>query len=114
MRLKKTLAALAAVATCAAVSAPATAEPTYGPVQLNQVRVYDDGANAFVLIEVKNATYCSTSTFTFKLSNLSGAGMLSASLTALATGQRVNIEISNTTGCNGYGTQLQSITVLSQ
>jgi hypothetical protein len=32
-----------------------------------------------VLIEVKNATYCSTNTFTFKLSNLSGAGMLSAS-----------------------------------
>ncbi len=115
MRLITTLAAAATALSCIACATTAAAEPSFGPVQLNQVRVFDDGANSFALIEVKGQTFCGTNTFKINLASIAGAGMLSASLTAVSTGQTVILEMVNGTNCSvgGYATQLQSIALLS-
>jgi hypothetical protein len=39
--------------------------------------------------------------------------MYAAALTALTTGKRVILEVSNATGCTGWGTKLQSLYVLA-
>lgn len=89
-----------------------SAEPSSpAPVKILQVRPY---ANSYaVYIDVSSGQLCSTSAFVIMTNELGGKEMYAAALTALATGKRVILEVSNATGCSGWGTKLQSLYVLA-
>jgi hypothetical protein len=93
------------------MTAAAHADPSSPPVQVNQVRIFDNGAAPFALVETAAPTVCGVATFTIDLAKPSGAGMLSAAITAFTTRGNVVLEVSNATGCAGYGTYLRSITL---
>ena len=85
-----------------------SAEPTSGPLLINTVRAY---VNETIFISVSSSSFCGTDTF---LIPSSGANkMLAMVLAAQQTNRHVLLEASNTTGCNGWGTTLQSIYSLS-
>lgn len=88
------------------------AEPSSpAPVKILQVRPY---ANSYsVYIDVSSGQLCGTSAFVIMTHEPGGKEMYAAALTALTTGKRVILEVSNTTGCTGWGTKLQSLYVLA-
>ncbi|MEA1649911.1 hypothetical protein UAJ10_12915 [Nitrospirillum sp. BR 11164] len=101
-----------AMGICAAQ--PAGAEPTSGVVHITSVRVYANGTNSAAFVAVDSTTFCSTDTFAINLGDTySGPSLLSAALSAQAQGKRVTLEAANGTGCAGWGTKLQSITILT-
>jgi hypothetical protein len=93
------------------VAGAARADPSSSPIQINQVRIFDNGAAPFALVETATPAVCGVATFTIDLAKPSGAGMLSAAITAFTTRGYVVLEVSNATGCAGYGTYLRSITL---
>lgn len=92
----------------------ASAEPSSPPVLVNQVRVFDNGATPFALVETAAPTICGVATFTIDLTSQAGPAMLSIAITAFTTHDHVVLEVSNSTGCAGYGTRLQSITLTTR
>lgn len=88
----------------------ALAEPSSSPVLINQVRIYDEGATPFALVEVATVTICGTPTFKIDLASAAGPAMLSIALSAFTTHEHVVLEAANS-GCAGYATRLQSITL---
>lgn len=84
-----------------------------GQVLIKSVRSITGGTPS-VYITLQNAPICNTDTFSFQLTDVGAQGMLSIALTALTTGQFAEIEISNATGCTGWGTQLQSMYLLAR
>lgn len=98
----------------------ASADPHSTPIQITAVRVYSTGNSStdFVQISISAAaTVCSPATyFSFSIGTSAGQGMLANAITALSTGQRVTLEVSNATGCtiqNNAGAALQSLTLLA-
>lgn len=79
-----------------------------GPrVKITQLRPYMGSGQVFV--HVNSSQLCGTSVFKIVLSDPAGKEAYAAALTAIATGKNVALEVSNVTGCTGWGTQLQSI-----
>jgi hypothetical protein len=90
------------------------AEPSSPPVLVNQVRVFDNGTTPFALVKTAAPTVCGVATFTIDLTSPAGPAMLSIATTAFTTRDHVVLEVNNSTGCAGYGTRLQSITLTTR
>jgi hypothetical protein len=89
-----------------------SAEPSSpATVKIMQVRPYANSHSVY--IHVSSGQLCSTSAFVIMTDEPGGKGMYAAALTALTTGKRVILEVSNATGCTGWGTKLQSLYVLA-
>ncbi len=84
------------------------AEPTGVPVNILSLRPYTS-SNPVAYIEVSASTLCNTNGFKINLSEPGGKEMYATALTAAASGKQVKLEVSNATGCQGWGTVLQSI-----
>jgi hypothetical protein len=92
----------------------ARANPYDTPGTVLYVRPYSSGTNSFVVIQLSHGgSVCGTDTYTILLSDPGGQGMLAAALEALALEKSVTPEISNATGCTGWGTVLQSLMITS-
>jgi hypothetical protein len=76
-----------------------------GKVSVISLRPY--GAQAYV--QVSPGGLCGTDVFTIKLEEAGGKEMYALALSAVASGKKVELEVSNTTGCAGWGTRLQSM-----
>ncbi|MBB6253393.1 hypothetical protein [Nitrospirillum iridis] len=85
------------------------AEPSGAKASVISVRSYDSGQYSYAIIEVNNTTLCNTDHFVIPLDSPGGVGMLSAAITALSAQKQVVLEVSNVTGCNGWGSRLQSL-----
>jgi hypothetical protein len=88
------------------------------PVQITSVRVYSNGSSStdVALINTSAVGACSGTAYSFPIGTAAGQGMLANAITALSTGQRVTIEVSNTTGCTqevNWGPSVQSLTLLA-
>ena len=88
----------------------AAAGPTSGEETLLALRPY--GNNTHVYVHVATSALCSTSVFIIDTGVPNGKEMYAAALTALASGKKVQLEVSNATGCAGWGTRLQSFWIL--
>jgi hypothetical protein len=92
----------------------ARANPFDTPGTILYVRSYSAGASSFALVRLsQGGTACGTDTYTINLSDPGGQGMLAVAMEALALGSTVTPEISNATGCTGWGTALQSLMITS-
>jgi hypothetical protein len=94
------------------LSASVQAEPT-SPVAVKVLQVRPYMESNLVYIEVSSAGLCNATIFVIQTNLLGGKEAYAAALTALATGKKVLLEVSNTTGCTGFGTKLQSIYLLA-
>ena len=92
--------------------APLHAEPS-SPVAVKVVAVRPYANSYNVYLEVSSGQLCSTSIFIIMTHEPGGKEMYAAALAALTTGKRVILEVSNSTGCTGWGTKLQSIYLLA-
>lgn len=101
--------ALAAIALGILSGAPAYAEPTSGRAKIATMRAYVGGAG---LITTTSNAICDTSSFKIDLTAPGGKEAFSAALAAHLAGRSILIEVSNSTGCTGNWTLVQSITVL--
>jgi hypothetical protein len=108
--MKKHLRLVSIVLLCA-ISA-AHAEPTSDDVQIIWVRPYSSATPA-AFIGAASPIICSTSAFKIDLSAPGGKEIYAAALTAMTAGKKVKLEISNAKGCQGWGTELQSVTVVA-
>ena len=102
----------ASVLSCVTLTAPAHAEPTSDPVQINWVRPYSS-ASPVAFIGAASPIICGTDGFKIDLSAPGGKEIYAAVLTAMTAGKRVRLEISNAKGCVGWGTELQSVIVVN-
>lgn len=84
----------------------AHAEPSGGKVDIISLRPY---AGSVVYVLVSSSALCDTDTFAIDTSGVNGKEMYAAALTAVAAGKKISLEVSNATGCKGWGTRLQSI-----
>lgn len=84
------------------------AEPTSVPVSITSLRPYT-GTNPVAVVEVSSYPLCSTNAFKINLGEPGGKEMYATALAAAMSGKQVKLEVSNTTGCQGWGTTLQSI-----
>lgn len=89
-----------------------SAEPSSpAPVKILQLRPY---ANSYaVYLEVSSGQLCNTSAFIIMTNEPGGKEMYAAALTAVASGKRIILEVSDATGCTGWGTKLQSLYILA-
>lgn len=87
-------------------AASAIAEPTSGNLYVSYLRTYADGT---VFVTVNTSSFCSTNTFTVLPSAPAKNQFLATLLTAQSLEKPVLLEVSNATGCNGWGTAIQSI-----
>jgi hypothetical protein len=85
------------------------AEPTGEPVTITVLRAYTSASDPVAFLEVSSSALCGTSAFAISLNIPGGKEMYAAALTAFVTKQKVRLEIANATGCQGWGTRLQSI-----
>lgn len=100
--IKRSACLLAVISTLSA--GPANAE-TGDPVFIKEVRPYM-GSNDTVFT-ASAATACDTDTYRIKgIDTASGKAALAAVYTAIATGFKVKIEVTN---CTGWGSEIQSI-----
>lgn len=65
-----------------------------------------------VYISVTTNAICDTSVFFIELNTAGGKAMYAAALAALAANKSVALEVSNATGCKGWGTLLQSLYII--
>lgn len=89
----------------------AAAEPSSPRVKLIEVRPYI--ANNDVYIRTNVDAICGTSIFRIVTSQPNGKEAYAAALTAITSGKSVVVEVSNSTGCTGFGTVLQSIYIVA-
>ncbi|MCU7843181.1 MAG: hypothetical protein KZQ93_05010 [Candidatus Thiodiazotropha sp. (ex Monitilora ramsayi)] len=75
-------------------------------VYVTQVRPYLDGS---VFVHVDSTAFCDTAVFKISHDVVGRKEMYSAVLSALMASKKVILEAFTTTGCNGWGTELQSI-----
>jgi hypothetical protein len=85
----------------------AFAEPTGAPVKITSMRTYV--GTGIVFIATDSNALCGTGTFTLDTKIAGGKEAYAAALAAYLSGKTITIEISNATGCTGWGTQIQSI-----
>ena len=94
------------IGVCALIPAVGYAEPTTDPVTVTSVRVYTSGG---IYIAVSPVGLCGTDTFRIEPTAAARKEMYATILVAIARSDRVRLEVSNATGCNGWGTSLQSV-----
>jgi len=92
-------------------SGTAIAEPSSQRVKLIEVRPYIGGNDVY--IRANADAICGTSIFRIVTSQPNGKEAYAAALTAITSGRSVVIEVSNATGCTGWGTVLQSIYIVA-
>ncbi len=108
MKLRWLLIALAIVF----VSTPALAEPTGVPVKILSLRPYNTPTGANVYVEVsQSGAPCDTQGYTIDLSWVGSKEVYAAAMTALVADKSVRVEAVNS-GCTGWGTKVQSITII--
>ena len=90
----------------------ASAEPTSSRVLISYVRPYFQTST--VVVGVSSPVICNTDTFFIDTSQIGGKEGYAAALTSLATKKSVALEVSNSRGCTGWGTLLQSIYSFSE
>lgn len=90
----------------------AFAEPTSDMTTVYSIRPYIQTNTVFV--QVSADVICQTSTFKIDLAKLNGKAAYAAALVAMVGNKNVRLEVANATGCTGWGTELQSITVFAQ
>lgn len=81
-----------------------------GKVNITSLRPYGVG---LAYVQVTPIGVCGTDVFVIRLDEPGGKEMYSLALTAVSSGKRVELEVSNTTGCTGWGTRLQSMFIYS-
>ena len=92
------------------MSSVAIADPTGGPFDITLIRPYNsDGGSGAVFIHVSDNSLCETSVFKIDLSYGGSREAYAAAITAFTTNKKISIEVVNSTGCNGWGTTIQSI-----
>jgi hypothetical protein len=84
------------------------AEPTGGWVYISTMRPYS-GTDTKAFINVGTTALCNTDTFAINTTAPNGKEMYAVALAAVIAKRAVALEVSNNTGCTGYGTLLQSI-----
>jgi hypothetical protein len=77
-------------------------------VKVSKLRAYSNSA-AVGIVEFETPVVCNTTAFRIDLIAPGGKEMYATLLTALTTGKKVQVEVSNGTGCTGWGTYLQSV-----
>jgi len=87
--------------------------PIGEPVLVTSVRPYTT-ENPIGFLTVSLSSLCGTSAFSIHLGEPGGKEMYAAILTALALNKKVMLEVSNSTGCTGWGTLLQSVSLLNE
>lgn len=102
---------------CAVIaSIPAWSGEESGPLQITMLRAYNGvtptGGPGAVFVVVNQQSLCGTTVY--RIEGDRSETLYAAALTALATGKPIRVEISNETGCTGWGTKLQSLYILSQ
>lgn len=75
-------------------------------VNVVEVRAYSNGD---VYVRLSSNATCDTNVFKIVGSDLGSAKMHSLAITALTANKKVKVEVYNSTGCNGWGTPMQSI-----
>lgn len=88
------------------------AEPS-SPTAVKIVAIRPYVQSYAIYIQVDSEQLCNTSLFRLYLNEVGGKEAYAAALTAVATGKKVILEVSNTKGCTGWGTELQSIILLA-
>lgn len=91
-----------------------SAEPTGVAMKILYIRPYADGAGGRVYIRVDQSTLCNTDSFMLDLSLSGSKEVYAAALSAFLNGRSVEIEVSNASGCQGWGTAIQSIYILDK
>jgi len=76
------------------------------PVSVTEIRPYVNGT---IFVTVDSVELCNTYTFRIDFAATGKNSMYAAVLTALATGKKVRLEVHTGTGCQGWGTALQSV-----
>ena len=87
----------------------AYSEPSSGQTSIYSLRPYIDGTSVF-LQTVDNAI-CNTNVFVIDLNKPSGKEAYALAMAAFMANKKIQVEVSNATGCTGWGTQLTSITI---
>lgn len=103
--------ALLAIVIALTVWSVAKAEPSSPRVKLVEVRPYIGNNNVFIRTNVD--AVCGTSMFRILTSETNGREAYAAALAAITSGRSVVLEVSNVTGCAGWGTVLQSIYIVA-
>jgi hypothetical protein len=80
-------------------------------VKLIEVRPYIGNSNVY--IRTDSEALCGTSVFRIVTSQPNGKEAYAVALSAIASGRSVMLEVSNATGCVGWGTELQSIWIVA-
>ena len=83
------------------------AEPTGARVNVISLRPYASSTSAY--LHVSSPALCGTEVFTIPLNEQGGKEMYATALTALVSNKQIQLEVSNATGCTGWGTRLQSL-----
>ena len=84
----------------------AHATPEGSAVNIIEVRPYISGV---IFVTVDSTDFCETSVFKIGHDVAGKEEMYSALLSALMASKKVRLEALTSTGCNGWGTELQSI-----
>ena len=93
-------------------SCPAMSEPTSVPTNIVSVRPYV--GSDLVFFTADSNVICDTNVFKIDTKKSMGQTTVATLLTAVAAKLKVKIEVANATGCTGWGTEIQSITVFSE
>ena len=88
------------------LSTPILAVPESSDVSVVEVRPYLSGE---IFVRVNSSTFCGTTVFMIPGTAVAKKEMYAAVLSALLTSKKIRLEALTSTGCNGWGTQLQSI-----
>lgn len=99
-------------ATLATFSCPAMSEPTSPPTHIVSVRPYL--GSDLVFFTADSNVICDTNVFKLDIKKSLGQVTVATLLTAVSAKLKVKIEVANATGCTGWGTEIQSVTVLSE
>ncbi|MCU1150979.1 hypothetical protein JAK43_13970 [Stenotrophomonas maltophilia] len=91
--------------------APLKAEPSGDNLTILSLRPYIGGTAGVVYVHVSSMDLCSTDIFTIDMSMPGAKEAYAAALAALTSGKKVRLEVLNSTGCNGWATGLQSVTI---
>ena len=97
---------LAVVCTYASI---ANCEPSSGQTAIYSLRPYIDGTSVF--LQTVDNPICNTSVFVIDLNKPSGKEAYALAMAAFMSNRKIILEVSNATGCTGWGTQLTSITM---
>lgn len=87
-----------------------SAEPRTKYTDISSMRPYTNGDYFITLAsnQFSNGTVC-TNTYKVQSSAAGAKAVIASLLTAYASGQKIQIEVPTATGCQGFGTPIQSV-----